>query len=302
MSLTNLLAPMSTQDFFGAHWGKKPLFLNGRADRFRDTPFELDDMCRRLATKPSSVGLKAQFLDTAGRHCEMPISARQIPLCFDAGMTICAGPLDHLMPAMREWTRALDHACGFAGAFAVMSYWSPNGAGFGWHYDEVGVFICQLRGAKRWWFSSAPVVDCPREPFVYSPEGLEKLRQQGIEPTAPPRDSEATSVVLEPGDLLYLPAGTWHRTEAAGRESLALTLGATGGGADQLVTLCLREWLRRDRSWSRALPFVDPQQLARGELPSAVSDELAERLGRLKRYVAELSVRDLARVWARDSG
>ena len=298
-TIQQLLAPMAASDFFAHHWGKKPLFLSGRSARFDETAFDVEEMKARLATKPPAVALKAQFFDTAGKHREMPITARQISLCYDAGMTICAGPLEELLPAIGEWASALQRSAGFAGKLTIMNYWSPEGSGFGWHYDEVGVFICQIRGAKRWWFSPAPAVGCPRRPFVYTPQGVDQLRAQGIDLDAPQED-EAQTVLLQPGDMLYLPAGTWHRTKAEGSESVALTVGAVGGGADSLVDKCLGEWMHQDRTWARALPFIEPSQLVRGEIPAVVAEELTERLARLKVYVDTITVDDLVRIWARE--
>src|ERR1700760_2856862 len=99
---------------------------------------------------------------------------------------------------------------------------------------------------------------------------------------------------------LALLAAAWCVVAVAeGDESVALTLGAVGGDARQLVNDCLRDWMRQDRTWSRALPFVDPAQLRDGLLPPALEHELAQRLAQLKAYVETLDVSVLVRSWAR---
>jgi ribosomal protein L16 Arg81 hydroxylase len=296
MTFRAMLAPMTTEDFFARHWGRAPLFLTGRSDRFGELPFTPEEMHAHLARRPPTVGVKAQFFDASGQHRVMAINEKQLHACFDAGMTVGVGPVEALLPKMQTWAQNLRATAGFLGEFRIMCYWSPSGTGFGWHYDEVGVFICQIRGSKRWWFSEAPVVECPRDSFVYAPGALEPLRAEGLAVEPPP--AEGQTVLLQPGDILYLPAGTWHRTEAEGIESVALTLGLTSGGVDQLVRRCVRGWLDADPTWSRALPFVEPEAICGGRIPDAVQRELAERLASLKSFVDGLSVEDLLRAWA----
>jgi ribosomal protein L16 Arg81 hydroxylase len=300
MKLDELLAPVTLDEFLATNWCRSPFHVSGRRDRFVNLGFDLEEMRRVLPTRRSDVAIKAQFADAAGRHREMPVAASQIQECFDAGMTICLGPVEDVLPQMREQVAELVRASGFAGSLPFMCYWSSKGAGFGWHYDEVGVFILQIRGSKRWWYSRSVAVECPFTAFAYSREAAdEELAREGIDVGTPP-GADAETVLLEPGDVLYLPAGTWHRTAAEGPESVALTMGTVSGTPARLVTRSLESWLRADRSWRRALPFVDPAVLVRGELSPSVERELSSRLAMLKTHVSELTVADLVRTWLRE--
>lgn len=296
MNFKTMIAPITTDVFFERHWGRAPVSWSGRPDRFSNLGFDFDAVRKVIPANPSGIPLKAQYFDAAGRHRELAITGNQVESLFDAGMTICLGHVEQLLPDMKDQVRAFRQSAGFSGALPVMCFWSPRGAGFGWHYDEVGVFILQLGGSKKWWFSPTPAIDCPPASFVYSKEGIEDLKKRGLE-VAPPRADEAQELVLQPGDMLYLPAGTWHRTEAQGDYSVALTIGAVNGAPDHLVNRCLTGWMRKDRSWSRALPFVEPALVAE-RVPPSVEQELTARLLRLKSYVSELTVEDLAREWS----
>src|SRR5262249_27537138 len=95
----------------------------------------------------------------------------------------------------------------------------------GLHFDDRAVAICQLAGAKRWWHGSAPAVMRPRCNLVSGHEESERLFR-ATHPeldVIPPELNALCTTELVPDALLYLPAGTWHRTSAQG-SSLALTI------------------------------------------------------------------------------
>ncbi|CAE7286503.1 RIOX1, partial [Symbiodinium microadriaticum] len=73
----------------------------------------------------------------------------------------------------------------------------PGSMGFKAHHDEVEVFMLQLEGAKRWRLHRCPKGPLPRSYcWDYKEEEL-----------GPP----LMELVLEAGDLLYLPRGTVHK-------------------------------------------------------------------------------------------
>eukprot|EP00439_Symbiodinium_sp_Y106_P058809 s473_g8.t1 len=77
----------------------------------------------------------------------------------------------------------------------------PGSMGFKAHHDEVEVFMLQLEGAKRWRLHRCPKGPLPRSYcWDYKEEEL-----------GPP----LMELVLEAGDLLYLPRGTVHKEELA---------------------------------------------------------------------------------------
>lgn len=86
------------------------------------------------------------------------------------------------------------------GAFAGVIVTSGTGAGaFKTHYDPEDLIILQVEGTKRWQVFRSPVANPLRGIAKQSP---------------PPEDDPIFDEVLEPGDLLFLPAGHWHRCES----------------------------------------------------------------------------------------
>lgn len=104
-------------------------------------------------------------------------------------------------------------------------YASPHGYGFGTHWDCQAVFVLQIEGSKCWRFSSKPDVQWPPT-LLPGPNVVPELmrRYSWLDVQFPDaREEQFNEQVLKPGDVLFLPAGTWHRARAIGY-SLALTI------------------------------------------------------------------------------
>ena len=81
--------------------------------------------------------------------------------------------------------------------------------GFDVHWDDHDVFVVQVEGAKRW------------DLYGFTrPAPLRREREPAPAPTDDPKQ-----IVLEAGDLLYLPRGYWHAAAGLGEPSLHLTIG-----------------------------------------------------------------------------
>ena len=92
--------------------------------------------------------------------------------------------------------------------------------GFDIHWDDHDVFVVQVEGRKRW-----ALYGFTREAPTYR-----DLHGRPEKPTTPIEE-----LVLEPGDLLYLPRGYWHAAVGQGEPTLHLTIGLTRKiGADFL--------------------------------------------------------------------
>ncbi|MFE9468624.1 JmjC domain-containing protein [Streptomyces virginiae] len=89
--------------------------------------------------------------------------------------------------------------------------WHPTEA-FGIHWDDHDTVVFQLEGAKRWNLYGATRAD-PLRLDVEAPE----------KPGGPP----LAEVILQAGDMLYVPRGWWHAVAATQGRSLHLTCGLT---------------------------------------------------------------------------
>jgi ribosomal protein L16 Arg81 hydroxylase len=215
------LGDLDPELFFTQHWERRSLHLPHRdPQRFAhlispESLFEIEvNRCGHL---------KASTRDRDGWNVEIPIQPAQAEKMFRSGMTICASMLDE-SGAIGELVAAYRHGILTAAPPHVNCYYSPDQQGYGLHFDTHPVWILQVAGSKVWTVGYEPAVRNP--PFnLLFPPNRDRVRLPWIEmrrPDVTDRD-HFMEVRLEPGDVLYIPAGGWHAARAEG-SSLALTL------------------------------------------------------------------------------
>ena len=122
--------------------------------------------------------------------------------------------------------------------------WTPT-EGFGAHWDDHDVIVVQVEGSKHW--------------RIYGPTRHKPMYRDVAVPEQPLADPLA-DLVLQPGDVLYLPRGWWHAVTAdQGTPSLHLTCGITPHTGAGLIAF-LSEMLRTS-------------DLVRSDLPLHATDE-----------------------------
>jgi 50S ribosomal protein L16 3-hydroxylase len=143
------------------------------------------------------------------------------------GATLVLNNLETHCAGARRLTEEVHRFAGFpTGSNAYLSF---GGIGsFGAHWDTHDVVVLQLVGRKHW------RVGRPTFPL---PLPAHTSRESGEAPPA----LWALDVLLEPGDLLYLPRGWWHEVAPLQEPSLHLSVGIYVPSAlDALGLLCHR--------------------------------------------------------------
>jgi ribosomal protein L16 Arg81 hydroxylase len=291
MDMTSLLSPTTVQEF-GQAWNKRSRAFLGRADRFAELAFDHAEL--KAALQDGQLTVKAQYVDPHAGHTELTIEPGRIDEYFAQGMTICVQNIDKVLPKLAQQSATLRRSMHFPGAINFSCYWSPPCGGFDLHCDDHAVFILQIKGKKEWRYSAASAVDRTFGSIIYSPERVRDLRAIGLEIRDP---DKLESVTLTPGDMLYLPAGAWHKTCAVSGESLGLTLRCFEGSAFDLVQNMLDKHMTMNQ-WHEMLPLVAASETDRFSVPSDLEALFATRLSELKDFVAGLTVMDLAQIWA----
>jgi hypothetical protein len=214
--LADLIAPLSLAKFVKTHWERRSLYQRGDAGRF-DAVFDRERLfaAAQRPTGPHAGDprrLKAGFRDLRGEHAEVSITPAQVAPLLAAGMTIQAEWLHESDPELAEFVAGLRRSFAAPLEVDVAAFLSPTGSGYGLHFDTTSMFILQLEGTKRWHYGKAPAVERPEHNLI--PDAA--ARAAGVHGF-----SERDLVVqeLSPGDMLYLPAGTWHHV-CATSESL----------------------------------------------------------------------------------
>ena len=183
------------------------------------------------------------------------------------GATLILDSANELSPSLQRL--CADLAVAFACPCQANMYacWGTT-QGFDVHWDDHDVFVIQVEGAKRWALYGSTRASPTR-----------RDESEHVRPQTPLQD-----IVLEPGDILYLPRGYWHAAVGLGGPTMHLTVGLTRKvGADFL------HWLA-DRSLSGAA--------ARADLPFEQGDVvLGAHLAGLLAELASGDPRELARLY-----
>ena len=272
--LRALLAPVTLETFVRDYWARRLLFVKGFPEKY--TGFFSREMFIRALAQPGPASpdfLRASFDKAGGARAtspprdatELATSAfnatpeQAVPL-FKAGATLCANQMEVRVPALAAFVGAVKRQLGYPGRVSFNAYLSPPRTGFNWHWDGRIASTLQIEGTKRWRFSNSSPVSWPR--------GNGALRADGSgyyvdgRPSAPweefPRfdEQDTTEVLLEPGDLLVLPAGVWHDACGGDGGSLALNLSFTPVSFTVLVRELLDRLLSSDAGWRGSAPVL----------------------------------------------
>lgn len=292
--LRALLYPLSPEELLARYWEREALYIPGSPDKFR----RLFDRERffRAAERGESQGasIRVSFDNesdpgSAGTHA--PIRAAEIESYLSRGASVCVDPIEVGDPDLARFAARVAAQLHYTGATSVKAYFSSDRCGFNTHFDRGIATTLQIEGKKRWRFGTAPAVPFPRGNALLGPDRriryVDRLasslepweRAGGVEP------EELREVVLEPGDVLCLPAGTWHSAKAVGH-SLALNLSFQAVPCLPFLTSLLEPLLMARPEWRRSLPAALGD--AGDGMPPEVAGFLAERLAELAALLGEL--------------
>jgi Cupin superfamily protein len=278
LSLEDLVAPVSTHDFFSEVSGQRHAFYPGSSGRFSEI-FSWESLNRvldqhnlafprmRLAQRgtlvPPDLYTSSDEQDPSTRRLRIP----ELTALVRRGCTLVIDAFDELDEAVGDLTRSLERSLRArvsANAFAV---WNST-QGFDIHWDAQDVFALQVCGAKKWNIHGYT----RRWPLL-----------RDIERNNTPPAHTLDELHLKSGDALYVPRGCWHSVEVLEAPSLHLTLTVTSDtGADfghWLVDQLLGNDVFRQDLPRFGTPDAKQQHLEalRSSLLAAVSVEAMDR-------------------------
>jgi len=293
--LEGLLGELEPRRFFAEVWQREARVLRGGPERFA----ALFDRAAFDAALHRCEHLKAYTRDARGWPVERPVTPDAAPAAFAGGATLCASSIQG-DARLDAFLRAFASQVLSAGELGFNAYHSPDGQGFELHLDDHPVWILQGEGRKRWWYSARPgVADAPAT--VTFPPGVPALQAPWGAVVKRPPESELVEAVLEPGDALYMPQGTWHRAAAVER-SLALTLATSRASCVELVQRAVVRRLAARREARRNLPGFWSGGLPPGELPAELREALEQGLRALRESLDEVTPEELGALWREAAG
>lgn len=290
LALADLIAPTDTRTFFDTYWEQKPLYVPGSSrERFRHL-LSTAELNRFL----SLYGRTHQLGVRLSRHQEgrteiADLSAEQSLVDVDRvfaaylqGFTVNVNDLEERHAPVRALARSLSTT--FGCMVKVNVYMTPAGAAaFPLHLDTHDVLVLQLEGTKAW--------------RVHAPTFALPTKMQRPK-TEIPRDTVGPpieDVVLEAGDVLYVPRGFGHEVCTQSQSSLHLTI-----GIHTFTFLDLIEKAVEIAGWdvARLRRSIPPQAVTGDRLTPEIQAELAQvRALMADRLPLEEGLSQLAMQW-----
>jgi ribosomal protein L16 Arg81 hydroxylase len=226
-TLAGLIAPHALQHFLDHHWEREHLHVRGRPDEARASLVTLDAVDAMLTTRVN------RHPDVSVVNARDPVEPEdytdagdlvdpiRVARLFSAGATLIINNLDQLSPGVRALVSHLESELGVHAQANL--YLTPGGAqGFAAHYDSHDVLLVQVLGQKQW-------------RLYDSPKGL-PLRGERFDPAATKPGERTAELLLQRGDVLYIPRGLMHDAVAV------------DDGPSMHVTIGLHAW-----RWSEVL-------------------------------------------------
>jgi ribosomal protein L16 Arg81 hydroxylase len=313
--LRALLAPVTPQEFVREYWGRKPLYVKGFKEKYAGL-FDAetfsralsapgpapDDFLRASFDRKTADGTSAAAAPNELRSTAFRATPDQAVPLFDAGATLCVSQMETRVPALAPLLAAVKRQLGYPGKASFNAYLSPPGSGFNWHFDSRIASTLQIEGTKRWRFAPHAALPWPRANGTLRADGSARYTDPGVvaadwEQLVPFDERDATEVLLEPGDLLILPAGVWHEACGGTGGSLALNLSFTPVSYTLLVRNLLDTVLSADPGWRSLAPVLpgDEPGAADPDGIAAIGAQLARAAAALQALSGDSAA--VVRIW-----
>jgi ribosomal protein L16 Arg81 hydroxylase len=229
MRFEDLIAPLSTEEFLGDWYGKRPLHIQAGNAQLRSLigwnklnellglPSHWSEANIKLIFNgvPVAGELYLDSVETLGGVVRRANPAK-VDVLLQMGASLLAGAVHEISPEILALAASLSEQ--FAGRTEANAYCSFKGIqAFTSHFDPHEVFAVQCEGEKMWNLyenrANAPI------------EGLRGNNAQAVIDASKGR--VAMQVRMQPGDMLYIPRGFCHDALASSGASLHVTFSVT---------------------------------------------------------------------------
>jgi len=238
-NLKSLVEPLGQAEFLTLLRERRRTFVPGHGSRRFETllnwetlnylldsaTFPLD----RLRVQRESVSIPENFYLRQGR-----VDPAALSKLLDQGVSLIFNRLDKYVPALRVLCKSIARdTLEQISAAAVVT--SGRGGAIKCHYDDQDLIILQIAGTKSWRVFNSAVGNSVSNMAEESPEGPPVFDQ-----------------VLEPGDLLFLPARCWHHCENGPNRSLHVSIIFMPPNGQHVMTALMSQ-LSSDETFNRPL-------------------------------------------------
>jgi hypothetical protein len=199
---------------------------------------------------PSPTQEEDDFVGAGGQASVTGINAQTL---LRLGFTVAFGNLTETVPEGKPFLRELEQTLGLPACATMSAFANAPSSGLPLHHDANDQLLFQLKGNKVFTRALKPPVPHPR--ISVSSDGPTDLHFPSVYRSGFPPSKESVeregldSVQLSPGSCLFMPAGTWHRTEQQEDTCLSLVIALRAPSRLDLLVNSLRFYLGQSPEW-----------------------------------------------------
>jgi ribosomal protein L16 Arg81 hydroxylase len=297
-ALTRLLAPLDVDAFARDHWAKKSCLVRGGREKLSSLlpgGLSLETLNAALDDAGSRAILFAYTHDANGDVVNIRAERLVAEALRAAGHTLFVDNSEEVLPSLGDLAAAVRRELGYPGIVRTQAFFGSQRSSLGLHYDTFSVFSIQCDGKKRWLYEDVPALACPRSTSADAERRTLFAEEHPWSIVAQPDRSAMKEVVLEPGDVLYVPAGAWHATESSEGESLSVSLAFVPLGFDQILAQVLRRTIDT-LPWRQSFPISSVVSAREVGTPAALGAFLKDRLVEAADAIAKMTPEEIVSV------
>ncbi|QSQ21784.1 cupin-like domain-containing protein [Pyxidicoccus parkwayensis] len=307
--LAQLLHPVTPEEFLAKYWEKQALHVRGTPEKFARL-FDRKRFDQAILhagfdkRAPASFGIHAFWRNRHGLYAAIEIAPDQVREALTSRTTVCVNDIGAGDEGLSVFAAHIKRQLGLPSPVRFNCYLSPPGEGLDTHYDARHATVIQLSGRKLWRYSRLPAAAYPLRNAIVEQDG--RVRQSDNKPikdVPTPDESQFEEVMLEPGDILYLPPGCWHNAKAGDDSSLALNMACETVGFFSILGPELERVLQNRVEWRSLVPATLATPAGAGAMPPEVKEFISSRVSELRELLGKLAAdeAELERLWRRSS-
>jgi ribosomal protein L16 Arg81 hydroxylase len=254
MDFQSLLSPITKTEFLERYWQREPLISSRRNSLCYQDLFsyqELDflfGLCDQHSAPPRASKTDGYGGDKRVGLSDESLLFGQLYSAYSLDNTLVADKIHHKHPKIAALFRNFEETFGTCVDGMIVASSRSRVQGFCTHCDPVEVFVLQLQGRKQW--------------TIWKPDYELPLPHNSLQSCDEKQLGEsALDVILEPGDLLYVPRGWIHRVvPLEDSPSLHLTICVAVCSRAELIMELLHTAIDSDPWFRESMPVGHFQQ------------------------------------------
>lgn len=286
INLAELIAPVTSDEFFKSHWPHSPLFIPATANKLK-TIFDIKSLQDiESLVEARSQKVRACLPDFDDEYSSIHLDPQDALKAYRNSMTLVFDSMQKQNVVIHDSLNQIRQDLGLVTGgesdlckARSIAYATPSGGGTRLHFDANVNFIIQLSGSKQWVLAPNTSVKNPTERFTTGalemPRALEKQCHDMLLDDVP---ENALEIDMQPGCVLFVPRGYWHATTTF-EDSLSLNFTFSQPTWADVFTKSLQEYLLTSSDWRELADGLESADQIRKDKAVARFETLVKKLG-----------------------